>query len=134
MCHGDNCGRIEGSQKFLHNTFQLSTDFHFAKYTFHFVSFHFTKYNKHFRHCSARQVLIVQSILVYYDSARLMQNVILLSFNLFFFSLHTVIVYYDSARLMQNLILLLFFFSLHFASLLGAVFITISFKFIFISF
>ena len=47
---------------------------------------------------------------------------------------HTVIVYYDSDRLLQSLILLLFFFSLHFALLLGAVFITISFKFIFISF
>ena len=68
----------------------------------------------------------MQRILVYYDSARLMQNLILLSF--FFFH------YYDGARLMQNLILLLFLFSLHFALLLGAVFITISFKFIFISF
>ena len=71
----------------------------------------------------------MHSILVYYDIARLMQNLILLLFfALFcFFPLHTVIVYYDSARLMQNLILLLFFFSLHFALLLGAVFITISF-------
>ena len=43
-----------------------------------------------------------------------------------------ILAYYDSAKLMQNFILLLVFFSLHFALLLGAVFITISFKLIFI--
>ena len=42
----------------------------------------------------------MQSILVYYDSAGLMENLILLFF---------LILYYDSARLMQNLILLFLF-------------------------
>ena len=46
----------------------------------------------------------------------------------------SILVYYDSARLMQNLILLLFFFSLHFSLVLGAVFISLSFQIVFISF
>ena len=46
----------------------------------------------------------------------------------------SILVYYDSARLMQNLILLLFLFSLRFSLLLGAVFISLSFQFVFISF
>ena len=48
--------------------------------------------------------------------------------------MQSILVYYDSARLMQNLILLLFFFSLHFSLLLGAVFTSLSFQFVFISF
>lgn len=46
----------------------------------------------------------------------------------------SILVYYDSAWLLQNLILLLFFFSLHFSLLLGAVFILLSFNSIFILF
>ena len=37
LCHGDDCGRIEGSQKLLHKHFSV-------KYRFHLVSFHFEKY------------------------------------------------------------------------------------------
>ena len=48
--------------------------------------------------------------------------------------MQSILVYYDSARLMQNLILLLFFFSLHFSLVLGAVFISLSFQFVFVSF
>ena len=48
--------------------------------------------------------------------------------------MQSILVYYDSTRLLKNLILLLFFFSLHFSLLFGSVFISLSLKFIFILF
>ena len=82
MCHSDDCGRIEGSQKLLHKHFSVKVQIFISQST-DFTSFRLISKSTE-AHSAARGVLIVQSILVYYDSARLMQNLILLSF---FFSL-----------------------------------------------
>ena len=101
----ENIGFAEASPQTLFSKVQIfisqSTDFT----SFRFISQSaISPLSSYFRDCShaARGVLMVQSILVYYDSARLMQNLILLLFLLFFFI--------DSARQVQNLILLLFLF------------------------
>ena len=109
-----SCDILDGEQGLSCNTVQYSWDSFFFPLPFSLTlvdsfRFHFrleiSPLGSNFAECSARGVFNVQSILVYYDSTRLMKN-----------------------------LSLLLFFSLHFSLLLGAVFISLSLKFIFILF